>query len=266
MTHTHTDLTRDVRRSWTGLGGCFAVLACLIAATMAAGAQEMPTGPAAREVRELACAPVALRSAPSPLGRVTGSTELKRGIFSEGDTIVINQSTGESLEPGQTYYVRRELQPHDRSMKEAQSWTGLTTVGWVKVTESQGGTAMATVVYSCDALEVDDELFPFSVPAVPEPVADRGTPDFESPGQVLFGPERHSIAGGADMVVIDRGTSDGLRLGQLVTFFRRTEGDKGPRLDLGEGMIVIALPDSSTVRVTKAAQPIYQGDLVALHR
>jgi len=224
----------------------------------------MPTGPEAREVRELACAPVAMKSAPAPLGRVTGSEELKHTVFSEGDTIVIGGA--ESLESGQTYYVRRELQPHDRGASASRPWTGLKTVGWVKITENEGGTAKATVVYSCDAIEVDDEVFPFSVPPVPEPQADRGTPDFVSPGQVLFGPERHTIAGGDDMVVIDRGTNDGLQLGQLVTFFRRTDGDKGPRLDLGEGMVVIALPDSSTVRVTKASQPIYEGDLVALHR
>jgi hypothetical protein len=227
----------------------------------------MPTGPAAREVRAIACAPRAIKAAPAPLARVAGSDDHNVTMFAEGRGILLDRIGAEGLEVGKTYFVRRVLSPDEHGTAKAPDpWLNLHTAGWIKVDSIEGTHARATVLYSCDSIDVDDAIDSFEVPVVPAPVEDKGKPDYQSPGKVLFGILRTSVSGEGSLVAIDRGADDGMETGQRVTFVRRGEGIDQPIHVLGEGLVVLVGPGSATVRVERADQPIYVGDLVALHR
>ncbi len=258
MTHTHTD---NRRRLWTAFGVVGLTAGFLAAGAAPVGAQEMPTGPQAREVEALACAPRAMKTAPVPLATVTGGVEPKKALFGTGERIIVGDIGSDGLVVGNLYYVRRVLAPTEYDMGR-QVWVNLHTLGWVRVDRIDGPHAMATIVYSCAATEAGDILAPFEVPTVPKPMADSGEPDFDNAATVLFGPERTTIAGQASLIVIDRGSDKGLQPGQMLTIFRR-EQPGGPALVVGEAMVELVLPDTATVRVTKASQPVYRGDLVA---
>ena len=258
MTHTHTDR----RRSWAAFG-VVGLTAGLLAAGAAApaAAQEMPTGPAAREVEALACAPRAVTTPPAPLATIEGGVELKKQTFGAGDGIVLGSFGSEGLTVGSLYYLRRQMAPTVHG-DGTDRWINLHTLGWARVERIEGGQAVATIVYSCDAVESGDYLAPFEVPTVPTPIPDSGEPDFDNAATVLFGPGRTSVGGAMGLLVIDRGADKGLRPGQMLTIFRR-QGTGGLTQIIGEAMVEIALPDAATVRVTKASQPVYRGDQVA---
>jgi len=261
MTHIHTD-----RRSRQESGVALLLAAAVVLAAGVAYGQEMPTGPGARDVEALACAPRAARAKPEPVGLVEGSTEVKQNMYATGDTLVISGFAEGALQPGQQYYVRRTLPPHDRSDAAQTMWVNVHTAGWIRITSVTDGKALASVTYACDAIDPGDYLAPFAVPVVPTAMMDESDPDFESPGQVLFGVDRRTNQGGGSYIVVDRGTDDGVRAGQHVVFFRRETGASGTRVVLGSGLVLESRPESATVLVQNATQPIYSGDAVAFRR
>lgn len=257
MTDTHTDR----RWAWTAFGVIGLTAGLLAAGAVPVAAQEMPTGPAAREVEAIACAPRGVTATPASLATVTGGVELKTSLFGAGNQIVLGHIGSEGLTVGSLYYLRRTAAPTVKGAQEDR-WLNLATLGWVKVDRVDGAQAVATIVYSCDAAETGDFLMPFEVPAVPKPIPDSGETDFENTASMLFGPSRASTAGEGSLVVIDRGANHGLQAGRMVTIFRR-EGPTARVQVLGEGMVLVVLPESATIRVTKSVQPMYRGDFVA---
>jgi len=246
------------------VAGAIALATGLLAAGAATAlAQEMPTGPAARDVEAIACAPRGVTVAPTPLATITGGVELKHALFGAGDKIVIGNVGTEALRVGTTYYIRRVAPPTVKGTEDEQ-WLNLQTLGWARVDEIDGTQAVATIVYSCDAAETGDFLAPFDVPTVPKPIPDSGQADYGNAGTVLFGPSRTTVAGESGLIVIDRGSDHDLKPGQMMTLFRREAG--GRVQVLGEGMVEVVTPESATVRLTKTIQPVYRGDLAAARR
>lgn len=257
MTHTHTDR----RRAWTATGVVALAAGLLAAGGATAAAQEMPTGPAARDVEAIACAPRGVTAAPAPLATITSGAELKHELFGAGDQIVLGNIGAQGLTVGATYYIRRVAKPSVQGVQE-ERWLNLHTLGWAKVDQIDGTRAVATIVYSCDAAETGDFLAPFEVPTVPTRIADSGEPDFDNAATVLFGTNRRSVAGESSLVVIDRGSDHDLKPGQMLTLFRRAGPDAHAQV-VGEGMVELVTPESATIRVTKSTQPVYRGDLAA---
>lgn len=259
MTDTRSERTRK------SLAAGLALAAVLGLEAAAAGVQEIPTGPAARDFLALACAPSAARSAPQALGHVVGGTDLDRDLFGPGDSLIV-EVPEEALEIGRRYYVRRALPPLDHGGRGEDRWLNIHTRGWVRVDRVETGRIIAVVEHACDAVETGDYLAAFEAPVVPEPLDDVGEPDFDDPGRVLFGHERTSIYGAGSLLAIDRGSDHGARPGQRLTFYRRNGSPGEPFAVLGDGMVLFTTPESSTVRVLRAVEAIVVDDLVALHR
>jgi len=262
MTHTHTD-----RRSRQGSGVALPLAAAVVLLAGLAYGQDMPTGPGARQVEELACAPRAFRALPEPAGVVETSTDAKKSMFTIGDTLVISKFAEGTLEPGQQYFVRRTLPGYDRGKIDPNNiWINVHTVAWIRITSVTGSQAKASVTYACDAIDPGDYLAAFAVPVVPQALLNERDPDFESPGQVLVGVDRRVNHGGGNYVVVDRGTDAGVQAGQHVVFFRPQGAETAARVVLGEGLVMEAQPESATVLIQTASQPIYSGDSVAFRR
>jgi hypothetical protein len=68
------------------------------------------------------------------------------------------------------------------------------------------------------------------------------------------------------LMVIDRGYTQGVVRGQRVTLFRRSLTSGGPVTRLGDGVIVAVRPQSATLRINRSNDAIETGTLVALHR
>jgi hypothetical protein len=257
MTHTHTDR----RRAWTAFGVVGLTAGLLAAGAALAAAQEMPTGPAARDVEAIACAPRGVTAAPAPLATIINGIDEKKELFGAGDRVVVGNIGSEGLTVGSLYYLRRAVAPTVRGTEE-ERWLNLQTLGWVKVDRIEGTEAVATIVYSCDASETGDFLAPFEVPTAPKPIPDSGEADFGSAATVLFGPSRTSVTGESGLLVIDRGSDHDLKPGQMLTLFRRV-GPTARVQVIGEGMVELVTPESATIQVTKSTAPVYRGDLAA---
>ncbi len=92
-----------------------------------------------------------------------------------------------------------------------------------------------------------------------------GEPHFEAAAEVVFGDEGRTVGGATQMMVIDQGSDERLRIGQRVTIFRRVYGEAGPISVLGEATIVAIAQHSATIRLDGSRDAVQIGDKAAPH-
>ncbi|MGH9140914.1 MAG: hypothetical protein ACRD2I_07210, partial [Vicinamibacterales bacterium] len=114
-------------------------------------------------------------------------------------------------------------------------------------------------IYACDGLRAGDFLVSFRPEPIrpPEP---RGTPDYQDAARILFADEGQTLGAPRRLMVIDRGSDRGIRVGQRLTLFHRRGG--GPTV-VGEAIVVATRLDSATIRVERVNDMISSGDLAA---
>ena len=137
--------------------------------------------------------------------------------------------------------------------------------GLIQVVEVSAATATAVVVYACGEFYVGDPVEPFD--AMPMWTArEGGTPQYDDPGEVLFGDQKRLLGGPNELMVINRGAEHGVERGQRLTIFRRPRGDRRPVSTIADAIVVSVREDTATIRIGRVSDAVMVGDLVALHR
>jgi hypothetical protein len=167
------------------------------------------------------------------------------------------------VQAGQEYYVRRIVRPRELPAKNEKAVHAVATAGWVRIDQTEAHRSIATILHECDGISPGDFLEPFSVPTVPSPLPP-GKADFSEPGRVLFGSERQQIGGVGSMLLVDRGSKQGIQPGQRLTIFRGSEA--GPNVIVAIASAVAVDPDFSMVKIQEMRDAVMAGDLVAAHR
>ena len=215
-------------------------------------------------VRELesVCKP-AKPSATETFGTITAHRYAHgRMLYSKGDELIIDAGSLNGLEVGRNLVVRRSYRgnsPEAQFPEMAEHTAGLVQI--VAVTER---TATAVVVHACNEVMKGDVLAAFTPEYVrtPEPV---GTPMFEEAARILFADERQMLGTPRRLLIIDRGSEQGVQPGQRFTLFRRKDAAARPFVT-GEAIVVSVRADSATIRVTTATDAIWFGDFAAPQR
>ena len=188
--------------------------------------------------------------------------ELNRGMYGPGDTVILDRGSQQGLRVGEQYLVRRAYPLDGIGSVYGRSGGGIHTAGWVQIVDLDPDFAIAKVIYACTEFQAGDRLEPYEPAQALDPSA--GTkPDFGDAARVLSGDEGRTVGGPVQDVVVDRGSANGWRPGQRVTFFRRSFGATGPVSHVGEGYVTSVRPSSATVRIVHGRDAVYAGDLVA---
>jgi hypothetical protein len=252
----------------------------LVALSMLAQAPALP--PDTRR-EQMACAPMSLPAQPADGLRIVGGNVPGRYLFGPGDGVVINAGSGQGLQKGQQYFVRRYV--NDRFTPASGSFVphSIHTAGWITIVDTSDDKSVATVTHACDGIIEGDYLEPFVDPVYP-PAAVGGAPDFEHPGRLVMGDDRRQTGSAGSLMLMDRGTDHDIRAGQTVTIYREptpgaAHGDPmygaantkggaatGPILEVGLGTVLSVGPQTSLVRIDSSREAVYLGDRVAVHR
>lgn len=245
-----------------------AAMSSILVAPIVANAQD----PAARGVvrdyaAELACGARAVGMPPDTSIRVGAGREHGKALFGLYDPLVIKAGTSHGLKVGQEYFVRRIVP--DRFVRpgsDGVATASIHTAGWIRIVDVQSDSAIATVTKLCDGIQEGDYLEPFEKPVLPPTSATPGEPDFANPGHLVMADERRQMAAQGDLMVLDRGSDHGLHGGQRLTIFRPTAGGTGPIARIAEATAVVVGPETTVIRIDKASDAVFVGDLVAIHR
>jgi hypothetical protein len=247
---------------------------------------------------QVACAPsTSTGGLPEHPIQVLGGGEDGRTLFSERDLLVIDGGTDAGLQLGQEFFLRRPMgaggaygtkpravdgsQPMatfssmgNKGVISVRHETVVETVGWIRLVALNATTSLAQVEHACQSLNVQDYLEPFAMPEVPSD-ADRdlapgvmgsGDFDFSSLGRVLYGAGLRETAGVGDVMLIDRGTEQGVTLGARLAVFRDLGIDGLPLSAVGETVVVAVGEARSLARISRARDAVRSGDYVVPHR
>ena len=195
-----------------------------------------------------------------------------KNLLGPGNSIVIGAGTDQGLAVGQQYFVRRTFIPRYSDRTDSQAPLGLKTAGWIRIVATQQMAAVATVVHACAGFQLGDHLDPFELPPLVPPLGPSSDPGTAMDSATVlfgtdgFGTDGASIIATSEFLVIDRGTNQGMRLGQRLTIFREGAGPTGPVTEIAEVAIVLLSPDWATTQTLRMRDIVYAGDLVAVQR
>jgi len=222
-----------------------------------------PRGPLLRPVpphdRDAVCGPAKAGAAAESLGTIRSNRYVAEGgLYTTGAQIIVDGGALNGLEVGQNLVVRRYFRVRRLAGIEM---TGEHSAGLVQIAAVSERSSIAVVIYACDELRTGDFLAPFR-PEPIRPAEPRGIPDYGDPARILFADEGQILGAPRRLMVIDRGSEHGVRIGQRMTLFRR-RGARSPDI-VGDAIVVAIRIDSATVRIERVNDTISSGDLAAL--
>jgi hypothetical protein len=240
-------------------------------------------------------------SVPRDTYLITGEGSNYKNTFQEGDYVYINKGSSQGVKVGDEFSVVRAVSdPTDVEWTKWQ-FSILKKIGtmWedegrLRVVVAQPNLSIAQIVNSCNYMIRGDFVLPFSQrPAPPlksETNFDRFAPPSGKPVAMVISGKQFAILDGTnDIIYVNLGNSQGVKVGDYFRIFRYqgTEHETAfqtkrvafdvygygsvpakytwenvPREVIGEGIVVRASPNASTVLVTFSLHQIYAGDYV----
>jgi len=221
-----------------------------------------PRGPLLKPVpphdRDSVCGPAKPSAAPESLGTIRSSRYVAEGgLYTTGAQIMVDGGTLNGLDVGQNLVVRHYFRVARVAGPETM---GEHSAGLVQVVAASERSSIAVVIYACDELRSGDFLASFRPESIRPPDLP-GVPDYGDAARILFGDEAQTLAAPRRLMVIDRGSGHGIRVGQRLTLFRR-RGGGSPEIT-GDAIVVAVRIDSATIRIERVSDVVSSGDLAA---
>lgn len=197
------------------------------------------------------------------------------------DTIYVDGGSDNGLKIGDRLLALKVIKTklyHPADKKQAKSLGDVVKqIGVVRVTQVEAKAAVAVIEKSADSIQVGDRLVPFAEPAnmtlrlrndVKSPVS------IQSPeARVIYVGENHSVSGTGDMIIIDQGAKDGLKVGEVLLCARErtwpvsSDQKKAPPTGktnylIAQLVVVKTTEGSATCRILRAYEEVTANDLV----
>ena len=186
-------------------------------------------------------------------------------MISKGDLVYIRPNKDTSFIPGNKFTVYRTLKPlKDRW---TNSYIGIQhyLTGIVEITKIEPKFAVARVVRSFRAIELNDLLIPY-IKRSPKIILTESKKDLAC--KIIEAEEHASIIGDNTVAFIDKGNINGIKSGQSYSIFYREKKRLDPEtkedvyltpVDFGTLLVLHVEETTSTVLVTSAKKSIYPG-------
>jgi hypothetical protein len=232
---------------------------------------------------------------------ITGEESNYKNTFQQGDYVYINKGSSQGVKVGDQFSVIRAItDPTDIEWTKWQ-FSILKKIGtmWedegrLRVVVAQPNVSIAQVVNSCNYMQRGDIVLPFNERPTPplksEANFDRFAPPSGKPVAMVVSGKNFAILDGTnDIIYVNLGTSQGVKVGDYYRVFRyqgtehetayqtkraafdmygfgsvpeKYQWDNVPREVIGEGVVVRAAHNSSSVLITFSLRQIYAGDYV----
>jgi hypothetical protein len=223
--------------------------------------------------------------------------------FAQGDYVYINRGLNQGVKEGDRFSVVRpvaepvEVPWFKWQLKLMRAMgTAYADAGQIRVVKVHPSVAIAQVSFSCGYMQRGDIVRPFEERPAP-PYKDAGKFDHFAPvsgkpvAMVVAATGFHEVSGKNETIYVNLGSSQGVKVGDYFRVFRyqgstseyapqtknyqymmygfgsapkRYAWNDLPREVLGEGIVLSATHNSSTVMITFNSVEIYAGDYVEL--
>jgi hypothetical protein len=265
-----------------------------------ASAQRSPTAPS---LVDMYCSGVALDQAPpNDSYIISGEDSRVKNTFHQGDHVYINRGADQGVRVGDEFEVIRaasDMMPNkwfkwQEPLSKAMG-TLYSDIGVLRVIKVEAKTSITELANSCDLMLRGDLVRPLTARTAPpfhnvkfDPFA---APSGKKTAMVVYGKNYTNVSGLGKIVYINLGAGQGVQVGDYFRVFRYQgtadesvyqvpktayqaygqgstpvpyEWNDLPRQVLGEGIVLRAGPNASTVLLTVAREEIFSGDYVEL--
>lgn len=234
---------------------------------------------------------------------VSGEQSLYKITFDQGDYIYINRGADKGVKVGDVFSVLRPVDDwtgipwfwsEDKVLNQmGQMWED---EGRITVVQVYPKTSIAQITNSCDFMQRGDVVRPFVDLPIPELKSEANFDRFapfsgKKKGLVVSGKYFRSTAGTNDIVYVNLGSKQGIKVGDYLRVYRYQDNRDDttylepkmgtevfgygaapgnfapkdlPREILGEGIVLRASPNAATVLITFSLREIYDGDYCEL--
>lgn len=213
--------------------------------------------------------------------KITSQQAALHGNLGDFETVYVDGGSDNGLKIGDRLLALKVLKRklyHPADTKRSKVLGDvIKQIGVVRVTQVEPKASVAVVEKSADAIQVGDYLAPFTEPAnmtlklrtdVKEPVPVR-----DPAAMITYVGENHSVSGSGDMVLIDRGAQDGIKVGEVLLSARertwpigtsqKGTKEKGKTNYLIAQLLVVKTTETSaTCRILRAYEEVMGGDIV----
>lgn len=246
---------------------------------------------------------VTSESIPNDTILITGEGSNYKMSFQDGDYVYVNKGADQGVKVGDRFLVVRAISESLRQPWFKSQFSIMRAIGtlWqdegsLRVVVTQPSVSIAQVENSCSLMYRGDIVLPFTEraapPLKPEDKFDRfAPPSGRSLAMVVAGKSFHDDSGMGDIVYVNLGSSQGVKVGDYFRIFRyagtqaetayqtrrfafaaygfgsvpeKYKWDNVPREVVGEGIALRVAPNSSTVLITYSLREIWSGDYVEL--
>ncbi len=186
-------------------------------------------GPASvARASETACGGFIEQTPQAAAGQIVGAEQEKeRAVFSEGEMVFIDAGAQSGVRVGQEFTVVRPRGQFRSKFSRKAGSLGVYTqeVGRLRVVRVRDRVSVAEVRVACSNLMLGDLLRPAQERAVPqaraEAVLDRfAEPTGKQTGRVVLARDGREMVSRDDVVFVDLGAEDGVKVGDYLTVFR----------------------------------------------
>jgi hypothetical protein len=211
------------------------------------------------------CGLIATKPIPA-IGTIVGSPEARDNI-AERDVVYIKLVPGNQVKPGDRFTIARWGREITHPITHKKIGNVVRVPGVLVVLEAQSGIVPAKMEKSFFPAVYGDLVIP------PMPLPPKNLPvrfGNRITGTIVASPEEEENITERVVVFIDRGTQDGVIMGDIFYIYQDSylikgaEGSKNPPplFRTGEGVVVSANVETSTLLVTKSVKAIYVGDTI----
>lgn len=213
--------------------------------------------------------------------KVVSRQEPLHSELGDFDTIYLDGGSDNGLKIGDRLVTLKVIKTklyHPSDKKQSKNLGDvIKQTGVARITQLDDKSAVAVIEKSADSIQVGDRLARFSEPEnmamklrtdVREPVSIK-TPE----ARIIFLGDNHSLSGSGEMVIIDQGSNDGRKVGEVLLSVRervwplgtgkQTAAPMGKTNYLIAQLLVVKTTETSaTCRILRASQEVTIGDLV----
>jgi chemotaxis protein MotB len=195
------------------------------------------------------------------VNEVTGDNQTSgnRMLLGGRDMMYLLLKKGSEAQVGDLYTVYRRIRKVFHPASKQYLGYLFNVLGVAKVVQIDANVATVTVIRSYGAIVPGDLIMRFEPPAVEESMGgDRASDEIRGMIVDLQSDRNMTLVAQRNIVYLDRGSQDGLRMGDLLDLHRTGSGL--PRRKVGE-LKVLSLEDhTATALITRSTSRILQGD------
>lgn len=207
--------------------------------------------------------------------QISGKKDDGKSILGDGDTVYLNAGESQGLRQGDRFVIIKTVQTRLKH-PETKKLLGdvLQQVGILRVDHTTPDGAVATIERSMDVIQVGDHLTRFTEPSDMKLELRKDTDEpvkMQDPvAEVVYARDAQKLNGFSDQVIIDRGSNDGFKVGDILLLGRTATWPAGDGKDkkaqasfvhyLGQAIVVRVEAGTATCRVLRSQEEVLIGD------